>query len=216
MNQPKPQAFATFREERGRNYRTSTYIQWGPASVTRSLGSALLLNPGSAALFQARPAAGRSIMGQVTLDRTMQQLVRFTEAIYQNRPLEGRFYIFNLFSLQNPSASDAIACFEQLVKNGETTLEAQLASREELRKQPWIMIGWGCLQRKSWPHFSALKAMWQKQIASASVPAFGKRCSNGQDYYHPCPRLHAMKEPLLRDLVALYQQNVHALPSSFV
>lgn len=212
MNHPR--AYTAFREQRGYQYRTSTYIQWGDASESRSLGSCLLLNPGSAALFQTRPAAGHAIMGQIKPDPTMEQLIRFTEAVYPERPLKGRLYVYHLFSLQNPSSNDAIESFEQLVEKQETTLEQQIAPLEELRQHPWLLLSWGCLQRKTGRHFSALKSLWQKQIALSGVPAFGKRCANGQDYHHPCPQLFSMRAAILHDLVTIYRETLGKRPSS--
>ncbi|MBY0052672.1 MULTISPECIES: hypothetical protein [Brevibacillus] len=70
------------------------------------------------------------------------------------------------------------------------------------------------MQRRSWRHFSALKSLWKKQIALSGVPVFGKKCSNGQDYYHPCPRLVSMRAAILRDLVAIRGQTLGKMPSS--
>lgn len=207
MNQPK--AFATFREQRGVVYRTSTYIQWGEDfSAQRSLGSCLLLNPGAAKLFRERPAPGHAVMGQTTLDPTMQQLIRLTESIYGGRALTGRLHIYNLFSVQDTSSVQAIPRFEQLVDAGETTLASHVASVQELQKHPWLLVGWGCLQKSAWRHFSSLKELWKKQIDASGIPTFGKRCSNGIDYYHPCPRLHSMREAVLRDLLVMYRQTI--------
>ncbi|MFS0920106.1 hypothetical protein [Brevibacillus sp. 179-C 1.1 NHS] len=207
MNQPK--AFATFRKQRGVVYRTSTYIQWGSdCSAQPSLGSCLLLNPGAAKLSRERPAPNHTVMGQTTLDPTMQQLIRLTESIYEGRALTGRLHIYNLFSVQNTSSVDAIPRLEQLIEEGETTLASQLVSIQELQKHPWLLLGWGCLQRRSWRHFSSLKEMWNRQILAAGIPTFGKRCSNGMDYYHPCPRLHSMKAAVLRDLLVMYRQTI--------
>lgn len=205
MNQPS--AFATFKTKGEYVYRTSAYIQWGTS--TESLGSCLLLNPGSSTLFRERPAPHHTVMGQTTLDPTMHQLIKLTEAIYSTRAeqgkLEGRLHIYNLFSLQNPVAKDAISLFEALLLAGHTALDEHITRSHELVKHPWIMLGWGCLAKSSRP-LTSLKEMWLREIAAAGVPAFGKQCATGKNYYHPCPQLHAMRELILRDLVALHDQ----------
>ncbi|WP_312109423.1 hypothetical protein [Brevibacillus reuszeri] len=193
------QAFATFSQSGEHVYRTSTYIQWGTGA--QSLGSCLLLNPGSATLFRERPAPNHSIMGQITLDPTMQQLVKLVAEIYQNRSFNGRFTIYNLFTLQNPRSVDAIATFEKLMENGETTISEQLVPIQELQQHPWILLGWGCQTKASWQYLPVLKQSWLQRIAASGIPFFGKKCSNGRDYYHPCPQLFATREALLRDLV---------------
>ncbi|MFD2368506.1 hypothetical protein ACFSO0_00520 [Brevibacillus sp. GCM10020057] len=207
MNQPA--AFATFKTKGEYVYRTAAYIQWGKSSA--SLGSCLLLNPGSSTLFRERPAPHRTVMGQTSLDPTMHQLVKLTEAIYQQQAeqgkLEGRLHIYNLFSLQHPLASDAITLFESLLQAGETALDEHITRSHELVKHPWMLLGWGCLSRPSRP-LASLKEMWLQEIAAAGVPTFGKACATGKNYYHPCPRLHAVKEMILRDLVALHGQVV--------
>lgn len=197
MNQP--QAFATFRRVGGHEYRTSAYIQWGTSG--RSLGSCLLLNPGAATLYRERPAPNHSISGQITLDPTMRQLVKLVAQIYQNQALDGRLTIYNLFTLQNPKSSEAIAAFERLVEEGETTPKEQLVPVQELQQHPWMLLGWGCLAKASWKHLPLLKQMWQQRLAASGIPVFGKKCSNGRDYYHPCPQLYATRDVILRDLV---------------
>ncbi|KQL46658.1 hypothetical protein AN963_17225 [Brevibacillus choshinensis] len=205
MNQPS--AFATFKTKGEHVYRTSAYIQWGTSSA--SLGSCLLLNPGSSTLFRERPAPHHSIMGQTTLDPTMHQLVKLTEAIYQPKAeqgtLEGRLHIYNLFSLQNPQAKEAVSLFEALLHAGDTALDEHITRSHELVKHPWMLLGWGCMAKASRPLHS-LKEMWLREIAAAGVPTFGKPCATGKNYYHPCPQLHAMRELILRDLVALHDQ----------
>jgi len=203
MNQPA--AFATFRRKGEYVYRTAAYLQWGTSSV--SLGSCLLLNPGAATLFRERTAPQHTVMGQTSLDPTMRQLVKLTEAIYATQTeqgeLEGRLYIYNLFSLQHPQARDAISLFESLLQAGETALDEHLTRSHELVKHPWMLLGWGCLPRASRP-LTSLKDMWLQEIAAAGVPTFGKPCATGKNYYHPCPQLHAVKALILRDLVALH------------
>ncbi|WP_289138150.1 hypothetical protein [uncultured Brevibacillus sp.] len=200
------QAFAAFSQSGEHVYRTSTYIQWGTSS--RSLGSCLLLNPGSATLFRERPAPNQSIMGQITLDPTMQQLVKLVTEIYQTQSLDGRFTIYNLFALQNPRSSEAIPAFERLVASGMTTIEEQLIPTQELQQHPWILLGWGCLKKASWKSLPLLKQAWLQQIAASGIPFFGKKCSNGTDYYHPCPQLYATRDAIVRDLVNEHAQAV--------
>lgn len=209
MNQPK--TFAAYKPKGEHLFRTSTYIQWGNSAA--SLGSCLLLNPGSAALYRERPAPDRSVMGEVTLDPTMRQLVKITEAIYRTPSLNGRLHIYNLFSLQNPRAAEAIDTFERLAETGAITLEEQLVPTGELQKHPWILLGWGCMQNRSWVHFDRLKQLWKQHIATAGIPAFGKRHANGKDYYHPSPQLHSKKAAILHDLTGLYKQ-LFAKPST--
>lgn len=207
MNQPT--AFATFKTKGEYVYRTATYIQWGTSSA--SLGSCLLLNPGSSTPFRERPAPHRTVMGQIALDPTMHQLVKLTEAIYQPQTqqgkLEGRLHIYHLFSLQPPRATDAISLFEALLQTGETALDEHIARSHELVKHPWMLLGWGCLSRPSRP-LASLKERWLQEIAAAGVPTFGKMCATGQNYCHPCPQLHAVREMILRDLVALHREAV--------
>ncbi|MGG1658903.1 hypothetical protein [Brevibacillus sp. NRS-1366] len=202
----QPQAFATFRRAGGHEYRTSAYIQWGTSF--RSLGSCLLLNPGAATLYRERPAPNHSISGQITLDPTMRQLVKILAEIYQNQSLDGRLTIYNLFTLQNPKSSEAIASFEKLVEKGEATLKEQLVPIQELQQHPWILLGWGCPARAYWKHLPLLKQLWLQQITASGIPFFGKRCANGKDYYHPCPQLYASRDVILQDLVNEHSQTV--------
>lgn len=206
----QPAAYATFQAKGEHVYRTSAYIQWGTSPV--SLGSCLLLNPGAATYFRERPAPHHATMAQATLDPTMRQLIKLTEAIYAEEAaagkLEGRLHIYNLFSLQHPQAREAIRLFEGLLKAGKTTLEEQVTPARQLRDHPWMLLGWGCVAQSSRP-LATLKNMWQKQISAAGIPTFGKPCATGKNYYHPCPQLQAMREMVLRDLILLCEKCRH-------
>lgn len=205
MNQPS--AYATFKTKGEFVYRTSAYIQWGTSS--ESLGSCLLLNPGSSTLYRERPAPHHATMGETTLDPTMRQLVKLTEGIYSAKAapgtLNGRLHIYNLFSLQHPTAKEAIGLLEDLLQKGETALDEHITRSHELVKHPWMLLGWGCMAKTS-RAITSLKERWLQEIAAAGVPTFGKPCATGKNYYHPCPQLHAMRELILRDLIALHEQ----------
>lgn len=95
------QAFGVFQKIDEYIFRKSAYIQWGDQK--ESIGSFLLLNPGG-----AEPSNVKALEGEidghhrVEPDPTMKQMIKLVEKIYKTDRLNGRIYIYNLFSLRNP------------------------------------------------------------------------------------------------------------------
>ncbi|OHR67114.1 hypothetical protein HMPREF3291_11605 [Bacillus sp. HMSC76G11] len=107
----QPKAFGTFLKKKNHLFRQSAYLQWGESE--KSIGSFLLLNPGSASHEAVKDLRdGESVFAQVSLDPTMKQVVKLVEAFYQLEPLNGRIHLYNLFTLQNTKDSEAIAQIE--------------------------------------------------------------------------------------------------------
>ncbi len=196
-----------FYEKRGDYvFRKSAYIQWGESE--KSLGSCLLLNPGGAYLIDAQllEKEGKA-EGEITLDPTMKQLVKLIERIYEMKPIEGRLYIYNLFPLQHTKKGEAIRRFSDLVNKKTVSIEETLPSINELRRHPWVLLGWGILS-ENLTSLNLVKNRWLSHIEEAGVPSFGKLHTNQRDYYHVRPQLAADANELLDELVNLYQENI--------
>ena len=62
--------------------------------------------------------------------------------------IQGRLYIYNLFPLQNARSNEALQLFEKLWKENEPLVKSFPEKRnillEQLKKSPWILLGWGC------------------------------------------------------------------------
>ena len=121
MNQPK--AYGTFIKRGDYTFRTSAYIQWGQSE--KSIGACLLLNPGSADFIKINPNLINELNtsfkteGEITPDPTMDQLILMVEGIYgKEKPISGRFHIYNLFNLQNAKSMNAVEQFEALIRTG--------------------------------------------------------------------------------------------------
>ena len=144
MNQPK--TYGTFIKRGNNIYRTSAFIQWGDSY--QSIGSCLLLNPGSAELdnnlMNSLSKKGNAGGWIKTEDPTMEQLIRIVEGIYQKESnISGRLHIYNHFNLQNTKDRSAVLQIEELINNGEYDLNESLVTVEELRSHPWLLLGWG-------------------------------------------------------------------------
>lgn len=203
-------AFGSFVKQGSDVFRTAAYLQWGDSK--ESLGACLLLNPGSARLteeFQDLLDLQGRAEGEVKMDPTMKsQLVKIVEGVYdQNHNLSGRFHIYNLFTLREGNNRIAINRFEELCKSGIYPNEGSLASIEELRQHPWMLLGWGINPQKKWSNLQMSKRKWLLQLSQADVPIIGKKKSGAMDYYHPLPQLVKNRGPFVKEIVKLYRQN---------
>jgi len=198
----RPKGFATFEKRGEYNYRTSAYLQFGHSS--KSIGCCLLLNPGAAVFINQRISEAGQETGEVSLDPTMKQLVSLLHEIYQDCSIEGRFYIYNLFPLQDTDAERAIGTIERLLRSGELLIEQCLVPVSELQEHPWVLLGWGLAYRKEWVLFAELKKRWMEVIRQAAIPSFGKRHSKRGDYYHPCPQIPTKRPQIIKELTQIY------------
>lgn len=185
-------------------YRTNTYIQFGTSR--RSLGSVIMLNPGSATLAgEAKKIFMHtgSYTDTIQLDSTMKQLVKFMKATHSQ--LDGRLYIYNLFYVKNTEQVEAIELFELLKSTGNyPTLT--LPPLAEIQKHPWILIGWGVEKRKRWKFYEAEKRKWLQLIKESKIPHFGI-LSNDNEFYHPSPR-SSLKHQRLEQLIEAYKNEL--------
>jgi hypothetical protein len=210
MNQPK--AYGSFIKRGENTFRTSAYIQFGESE--QSIGACLLLNPGSAnfdkssELYSSLQTLGYSD-GKINTDPTMRQLIKLLERIYgTNNPLNGRFHIYNLFTLQNTASSHAIDQFEDLVNRGEYDLKESLVDLKELQSHPWILLGWSVERNSKWRNIELTKDLWRNLITESQVPTFGKKHKNRDDYYHPSPLISTHQPKILAELIMIYEQEL--------
>ncbi|WP_224773325.1 hypothetical protein [Metabacillus idriensis] len=204
MNQPH--AFGTFLKKKNLIFRESAYLQWGESE--QSIGSFLLLNPGSAsdqAVSQLND--GEKMKTQISLDPTMRQVTKLIETFYDGEQLNGRVNLYNLFTLQNTRDSEAIAQIEYWAGRGIVSQSEMEVSVSELKKNPWICMGWGVNDRSTYTFLKQLKRSWLNQIKRSGIPSFGKKNKNG-DYYHVCPLVSTQREKMIEELHQLYLQEI--------
>lgn len=183
-------------------FRTSTYLQWGEGE--ESLGSFLLLNPGSSKSTKEQEIFNEII--PLTLDQTMRQVVKLIEKIYGSPELNGRVHIYNLFTLRNTSAADAIETYEKLANEGKIKPDEAIPPVEELSQHPWICCAWSVKPDNHYPHFRFIKDLWLLAIEEAKLNHFGKLYKNRRDYYHLNPRIGAKE--LLDELYDIYLKEI--------
>ncbi|KWW21726.1 hypothetical protein AS888_04240 [Peribacillus simplex] len=204
----EPKAYGSF-VKRGENiYRTSAFIQWGDSK--ESIGACILQNPGSAKLdkklTQLLDTVG-SASGWLAEDPTMKQLVSIVEGIYGvDKPISGRFHIYNIFNLQSPTSVNAIDHLENLVSSGKYDNSESLVKTDELKLHPWILLGWGVRQENGWKNYRLIKEKWHNLIRESKVPCFGKKHHKSDDYYHPCPLISSNRPMMAKELITLYKQ----------
>lgn len=197
-------AFAVFQKKGGNIFRPSAYLQWG--TKTESIGSFLLLNPGSAQSAEIEGLEeGLMEQHKIELDPTMKQMVKLVESLYDTKALNGRVHIYNLFTLRNPTNENAIAHFEQLTNDALINPLEDLPVIEVLQEHPWICCAWGINSQRNHKHLQLVKSAWNQRLEEAGVLTFGKRHHNGTDYYHLRPQLLADQEKLIHELTEIYR-----------
>lgn len=195
-------AYGTFKERDGFTFRQSAHLQWG--SDETSLGAFLLLNPGKAEPLHNHLSNVKEV--ELKIDRTMRQIVKLVERIYENNELNGRVHIYNLFTLRNPSSGDAIERFEMLATEGKIHPDDAIVPIDELKVHPWICCGWGVKSDKQYPQLRRMKHLWLRAIKASNVEYFGKLFHNEFDYYHISPYIGA--NTLLDELYDIYVQKL--------
>ncbi|SMF01184.1 hypothetical protein [Paenibacillus barengoltzii] len=194
----KPVVFGEFVEKNGLTLRKSTYIKFGESN--RSIGSALLLNPGSASYSDAQKK-------EIKPDPTMHQLIKIIHGIYGEN-ITGRFNIYNLFTIQQARSDQAIEELEKHVELKRYDIYEAIPSLDELKSQPWILIGWGVDHLKRWTALSTAKNLWKQAISEAGIPSFGLIHPPKKEYRHPCPHLVQQREEYLREILKEYDSKV--------
>lgn len=205
--------FGHFQQLGEYTFRTSAYMQWGDSE--ESLGCCLLLNPGSAdftkinASFKSELKKNGEVSGVIKPDPTMEQLAIFLRTIYPDTKINGRFTIYNLFTLQNPKSTSAIDTFEKLVSTGKIISSQSVENIQKIKRHPWILLGWGCDKKTSQGSLLKIKSLWMKQIEDAGIMKFGKEHKNGKGYYyHPYPLIPTQRPGIIKDLVDIYHNSM--------
>lgn len=182
----------TFTKSKGFIYRTNTYIQFGDSEEI--IGSCVLCNPGSSRLEDMEEQRRLEeyeekdnyvVTGELKSDPTMKQLIKIlmgTKSIEKN----GKFLIYNLFTLRNPKMEDAIKAFSQSNINLKL-LYKDFEDYKSLKSiLPWILIGWGC---KDNPSLNKTKREWANYITDNNLKHNGYDHYQSPHYYHPLPNL---------------------------
>lgn len=188
--------YGTFTNNKGFIYRTDTFIQFGESE--QIIGSCVLCNPGSSELHNENDQKRLEeydgednlvIHDEAKEDSTMKQLIKIIKGV-KEIPEEGRFLIFNLFTLRNGNMDDALKQFKHhdidrklLYRDYEdyTNLKTNL---------PWVLIGWGC---KNNSRLNKIKRQWLSDISESNLPNTGYEHKKSPHYYHPLPRIHSKK-----------------------
>lgn len=205
MNHVK--AYGKFIEENGYSHRKAAYLQWGTSE--KSIGSFLLLNPGSSAPLHGKTSIpDESGFMESEIDSTMRQVIRIVESLYMGETIDGRVPLYHLFSLRNVKSDQAIGEFEALVDRSLMDPLDVMQDLGTLKLNPWTCLGWGIHDQRKRKNLDSMKERWMLALVEAGIRTFGKPHKNGKDYYHICPRLKKDQDAMVDDLVELYRKEV--------
>ncbi len=142
----KVKAYGRFTKRGKYIYRTSTYLQWGESDEI--IGACVLCNPG-----EAKPKE-RDIINLendqeqlLDLDRTMKEVIKILEAIHENQTFEGRFHIYNLFTLRNSKMKEVLQEFNKMEHNDILYKDFEYF-KANIHHIPWVLLAWGCEEGK--------------------------------------------------------------------
>lgn len=182
--------FGRFTKTKGFIYRTDTFIQFGDSEEI--IGSFALCNPGSSRLDDSKEQKRLEeynghddyiVEGELKSDPAMKQLIKIIE---KSNALEkeGRFMIYNLFTLRNAKMSEALKQFIDPNIDKELLEKDYKDYRAMKNKLPWTLIGWGC---KDDLKLNKMKIKWLDYIAENKLNKLGYKHKKSPHYYHPLP-----------------------------
>ncbi len=202
-------AYGTFTKIGDYIYRTDTYLQFGDSEEL--LGACVLCNPGSAKAHDdsienkilSFNGPGNLELKDVKLkeDATMRQLNDILVGIHKEK-LEGRFKIFNLFTLKEPKMKIAI----NLIKNKKLEEEEMLYKdfkdfqKLQLDHNKIILSAWGVDDSMI---LRDLKCNWNNLINNIQAKKLGK-FKEKSHYYHPLPQLQDDKIAYVNYIIDQY------------
>lgn len=201
-------AYGTFTKSGDYIYRTDTYLQFG--NTDNLIGACVLCNPGSAKAHDdsiekkilSFNGPGNLELKDVKLkeDATMRQLNDILVGIHKEK-LEGRFKIYNLFTLKEPKMKIAI----NLIKNEKLDKEMLYKDFKDFQKlqlihNKIILSAWGVDDSRI---LRDLKDNWNNLINNMQAKKLGKFKEESQ-YYHPLPRLQDDKIAFVEYIIDQY------------
>lgn len=192
------QAFGTYYRSNGQLCRKVAYLQFGHSR--KSIGSTIMLNPGKADFKDdIHVLDNREISGEIEPDKTMLRLV---EILKQSSriPLNGRFHIYNLFTLQNTSSKDAVKQEEML--NESILKNVDIINQFQLEQHPWVLLAWSTEKDAA---LQRLKEQWLTVIKESNIKVFGIKAKGKHMFYHPYPRISTDKERYLQEIIKQMQ-----------
>lgn len=192
------QAFGTYYRSNGHLCRKAAYLQFGHSS--KSIGSTIMLNPGKADFKDdIHVLDDREVSGEIIPDKTMLRLAEILQRATKI-PLDGRFHIYNLFSLQNTSSKDAVKQDSWLK---EATLKnLDIINQFQLEQHPWVLLAWSTEKGTT---LQKLKEQWLTVIEESNIKVFGIKAKGKHMFYHPYPRIATHKERYLQEIIEQMQ-----------
>jgi len=192
------QAYGTYYRSNGHICRKTAYLQFSYSS--ESIGSTIMLNPGKADFKDdIHVLDDREVSGEIVPDKTMLRLAEILQQASEI-PLDGRFHIYNLFSLQNTSSKDAVKQ-DSLLK--EAALKnIDIINQFQLEQHPWVLLAWSTEKGAT---LQKLKEQWLTVIEESNIKVFGIKAKGKHMFYHPYPRISTHKERYLQEIIKQMQ-----------
>lgn len=188
------QAFGTYYRSNGHVCRKAAYLQFGHSC--ESIGSTIMLNPGEAEfVIDTCVVEGLESSGEIKLDKTMKRLVEILQQS-SHKPIDGRFHIYNLFSLQNTSSKNAVKQDVLLHEAGMNNIE--IIKQFRMEQHPWVLLAWSTEKGAA---LQKLKEQWLVAIKESNIKVFGIKAKGRHMFYHPYPRISTHKERYLQEIV---------------
>lgn len=198
-------------------YRTDTYMQFGESEDI--IGACVLCNPGASSFKDKseeeklqRYAGEREYEGEGELkpDATMKQIGEILKNAYDDK-LEGKFMIFNTFTIRNSNMSEAKKLLKDSAVDKELLFIDYNRYKDKYSEIPYILVGWGC---EDYKNLKNEKNKWLSFIKEKNITYIGIQAKKPPHYYHPLPHIKEKQEEYKRNI---YEQYIDllGLESSF-
>ncbi|MBB6697275.1 hypothetical protein [Clostridium algidicarnis] len=189
-----------FTKRKGYIYRTDTYFQIGQPENVK--GAFILCNPGSSSFED--PEKQKKLegyegeddyidTGKLKADPVMKQLINILKVSGLDKE-EGRFPIYNTFTLRNGNMDSAIKDFN------DTNMDKELLHKDfydfidNKDRIPWTIVGWGCKDNR---RLNSIKRGWLDYLNTKEVNFIGYEHKKSPHYYHPRPHIKEKQEEYL-------------------
>lgn len=203
INKQAVKGYGVFIKKGNYIFRTEAYLQWG--SSEKSIGTVMMLNPGSAS-ERGELVENELQCYELNLDPTMHAIVSVINEAYKNQHLDGRVYIYNLFALQNPRDREAINLFNELWSTNEPLICDLPMPKEKLLQRlnegSWTWLAWGC--EESSKRVRNKKELFYSLVKDSTAKIIGLKGNSELKFYHPLARISGKNEKFVAQFEGVF------------
>lgn len=176
--------FGTFVLRHGQLFRTEAFIQWGDS--TRTIGTVVLHHAGGTGT-NLEWKEGEPKQLELAVDAQLAEIISILEEAYAPGMLNGRVYLYTLFSAVASNAMEAARLHKQLLATKDPLVYGFSRPSYELyyrlHYSEWVWLAWGCHYKSE--EMREKIEQWLVLIHEVQTPIVGLRGDRDIDFYQP-------------------------------